>query len=206
MKSNSVIMMIFVILLLSPALKAENVIFYDDDIIQDGDIYPWPDPVHVYDTPPDTTTIQMTGGSIDTIFMHDTSTLNVSDGYIAWVNGQDSSTIEIIGGDISRLYANDSSIFNIHGGRFGWLDSAFDTLLTANISGVFNIFGYGFTYTPAEVGEGSFLLKGFWRNGDPFRVGLTDRVYSNHVILHEVPEPCTLSLLALGGLLLRRKK
>jgi len=146
-ESNILIFVSLFLIALISVSKAEIFDFYEDTIIQDGDSYPYPDDIHVYNTSPNTTTVKMTGGDVDEIFMHDASRLNVSNGYIAWVYGQDESNIEITGGNISRLLAHDSSIFNIRGGDFG-VPGRFNTLLIASGSGIFNIFGYDFNYTP----------------------------------------------------------
>ena len=53
-------------------------------------------------------------------------------------------------------------------------------------------------------------IEGLWQNGSPFAIEFIneenyDPVWTNINVV-EVPEPATLSLLSLGGLLLRRKK
>ncbi len=83
----------------------EDKTFTSDGVIQEGDIYRT---VSVYDTSPDHTTINMTGGILGEHF-------NADSGLYAY----DSSTINISGGEVLYLHTTDSSTVNISGGWVG---------------------------------------------------------------------------------------
>jgi len=119
----------------------------------------------------DDANVTMTGGEVLGLYSYDSSTFNLRDGF---VNG--------------GLNAKNSSIMNLFG-----CEQPFT--LTANDSSVVNIYGYGFVVD--YIG-----IKGFWANGDQLSIILRpyDETYS-HVVLHEIPEPCTITIFLSGFLL-----
>jgi hypothetical protein len=96
--------------------------FYEDGTIDPCDEYA---NVRVFDTPPDHTTVDMTGGSAYNILTYDFSTLNVTGG-VTEIGAFDESTINIGGGTIYGLGALNSSNVNVFGGSVYSL-SAHDT-------------------------------------------------------------------------------
>ena len=93
---------------------AQAVIFTSDGTIKDGDEW-WG--VAIYDTPPNHTTVTMTGGNvIDAgIAVHNAATLNMSGGGI-WgggLNALDQSTINISGGYASGAGVGENATMNI---------------------------------------------------------------------------------------------
>jgi hypothetical protein len=120
---------------------------------------------------------------------------------VLWAYG--SSQITISGGSIYGLRADGSSTITMSGGTIGgniMLNNG--ALLTLN--------GSNFTIDGISIGFGEIVKKGGFRtltgilaNGD--RIHTTFQTAdSAKVIL--IPEPCTIALLGLGGLLLRRRK
>ena len=174
-------------------VQAVDVDFYSDAIIRPGDAY---DNVFVYDTPPDHTTVHMFGGSVEVFHTYDSSTVNIHGGELtAQVGLWELSTMNIYSGDItldSSLFT-DSSTLNIYGG------DVFLGAPHAEDSSTINIYGYGFSEFPA------FSLTGYLADGSPFKfIELTHAI--SHINLIVIPEPTTLLLLGLGGLLLRKQR
>jgi hypothetical protein len=111
---------------------------------------------------------------------------------------RDISIVNIYGGEIPHvLHASDSATLNLYGGTITVISG-----LSAFESSTVNIYGYGFELT----GSGSSrYLSGFWLDGTPFNdIWLRGLETYDHVNL--IPEPATVLLFALGGLMLRRTK
>ncbi|MDD5134602.1 MAG: PEP-CTERM sorting domain-containing protein [Phycisphaerae bacterium] len=85
--------------------------FYSDGTIQEGDEW-WG--VEIYDTPPNHTTVNMTGGVIvdDGIRVYDAATFNFSGGSPGGIEARDQSTVNIID-SLSSVYATDNATANI---------------------------------------------------------------------------------------------
>ncbi len=140
--------------------------FYDDGIIQEGDEYA---NVRLFDTLPDHTTVDMTGGSAYNILTYDFSTLNVSGGQTE-VFAYNQSTINVSGGTVYTLDALDFSNVNVFGGSVRGLhaydtgivnvsDSADVFSLVASEYGVVNVSGGSVDHL-AALEFGTFNLSG----------------------------------------------
>jgi hypothetical protein len=125
---KKIITIIAAMLLLTSALETQagNIDFYDDGVIQEGDIF---DNVDIWKT----TTVDMTGGLVKwSMEVHDSGILNIYGGVIdgADVIGVDSSTLNLWGGDFQRfhrIWVYDLAIINVYGYGFNrhdsyWLD------------------------------------------------------------------------------------
>lgn len=107
------------------AAHATTIAFYSDGVIQEGDVY---DKVEVYDTPPAHTSVNMTGGGVGYPGMStfDTSVVNISGGWVGFLETHDSSTV------------------NISGGWVGEPDALGETTIS-------ELTAYGFDGTPIEI-------------------------------------------------------
>lgn len=157
------------------------------------------------------------------VFGYGSSQVNISGGHIDnWINSYDSSQVNISGGSIDDcLNSYNSSQVNISGGRIGGFFSSGSSQV--NISGgsiggdlelwgqsQIKIFGSDFAVDGLAVGYGELTsdvygmrhLTGTLLNGEPinnnFQIGEDARI-----IL--IPEPASLALFVLGGLVLRKK-
>ena len=139
MKKTAIFLMATVIVTcINTNLKAswEDIVFTENGIIQDGDQYVQ---VFVYGTLPNTTTVEMTGGKVGALFVHDYSTVNISGGIVDGqfysfhpenndgddlflcppqfcVNVSDHSAVNISGGSVDSLKCEDWCTVNITGG------------------------------------------------------------------------------------------
>ena len=110
--------------------------------------------------------------------------MNISNGIIGEINASGNSVMHLTGGTIDFLLAGDS--------------------------GVVNVYGYGFEYiSGGSVYSDHDLFSGFWEDGTEFNINTWNPSGYNtneHIVTHLVPEPASIALLTLGGLLLRKKK
>jgi len=178
-------------------VRAGNVDFYSDAIIRPGEDY---DTVSVYDTPPVPTVVHMFGGSIVGLMTHDSSTFNMHAGIWGadggWGYISNSSTVNIFGGSINldSISVVDSGTLNIYGGDFLCGNSPYFSQ-----SSTVNIYGYGFNY-------GFNQLTGFLSDGSSFMFSELPFGEYSHMNLIVIPEPATILLFGLGGLLLRKQR
>jgi len=173
MKAKIPIVAAGVMLFAAVAAQGTMIDFYQNGVIQDGDIYDrvtvWGDAIVV-----------ITGGQVSQIVQNDSSEVTVIDvNGVWWFELGDSSTANIYGGDYNILYApSDNSSFHIY--------------------------GYGFAVErPSDL----WRVTGFWPDGAPLEVLLRRAdTYGDHYVLHELPEPTSITLLASGILLQRRRR
>jgi hypothetical protein len=177
MKTKILLIIAVVVLLVVDKVQAVDVDFYSDATIEDGDVYT---NVFVYDTPPDTTTLDMYGGSVAGFGTYNSSIVNIYGGEVWWgLTTLNLSTVNIYGGIINfeSLFVVDSSTLNIYGGY----------LLVGNSPGfsdlsTVNIYGYGFE-------RGINNLTGFLSDGSSFTFNELFSDEYSHMNLIVVPEP-----------------
>ncbi|NIP55527.1 MAG: hypothetical protein GWN00_14400, partial [Aliifodinibius sp.] len=143
-------------------------------------------------------TANISGGSIYGVIVWDYTTVKLSGtGNVTTLHVYVSGTINMMGGTAEYLGAIDSGTVNIYGGLIteslgAWNDA------------VVNIYGYDFNYDPMGGSRDGGQLTGFWLDSTAFIIDLYGTDTYSHINL--IPEPCSLLLLALGCLFLKRKK
>ena len=220
------------VMLLFGAAKVEAVgdwDIYSDAVIEEGDEY-WN--VGVYDTPPDHTTVDMTGGTVDSLSAFHESIVNVSGGSLNTLLSFNSSTVNAFGGTIDLLGAWDTGTVNVWGDAYvdvldtresgistisgGTVDRAgvleFGTInlsgglvsraLWAGDSGIVNVYGYDLNKMDSGGGYGYGFVHGKWQNGTTFNIDFGSAETFSHIVL--VPEPSTVALLLAGLVFLKR--
>ena len=188
-----------------------NVSIYNDDTIVDmlgGDV----DGIGTYDA----STVNVTGGHVMTLSALEFSTANISYGFVYGLIASDHSivnlfgnadlfaplvrnfgTLNMTGGTVDHLGAIDSGIINLYGGIIS------DRLISSD-SSVVNIYGYDLLKTNTGGKYDYGQVSGFWADGTSFTIDLNGFETYSHINL--IPEPYSLILLGLGGLILRRRR
>ena len=152
-------------------------------------------------------TVTIFGGSIENgLVANQHSDVTISGGSIGNdLYAYNNSSVTISGGTVAdKLFAGDTSNFAISGGRIGGDISIYGTLTVDGQA--FTIDGYslpsGGTFDSGGQPSRSGWLTSTLANGDPMANFFT--IYSGGSLVL-VPEPASLSLLALGGLALLRR-
>ena len=158
-----------VILLLVSEAWATSISFYEDGVIQEGDVY---DYVGLFND----STVHMTGGIVTfTLAAWDSSTVNVSAGILGGLGSlefstlnlsgdmeadtpgvSDSGTLNMFGGNVGLIEAWNYSTVNLHGGIISEYLQAYGTEDL-----VISIYGYGFEYDPLAGDYHGGQLTGF---------------------------------------------
>jgi hypothetical protein len=87
--------------------------FYSDGNIVTGDYW---SSAYIYDTPPNHTTLNMSGGQVGSMSTFNSSVSNITNGTISLMVSYDTSKLNITGGTMDNLLSLGSSIANISGG------------------------------------------------------------------------------------------
>jgi hypothetical protein len=226
---KAILLSVFFVLMTFQAWGLPNWDIYGDTDIHDGNYAL----INIYDTPPDHTTVNFYGDLADYIGTHDsstlnffggqaeiqaknTSTVNISGGTLSLVLAQqygqvnvsgsanigslgaeDFSEIDITGGTINEIAAVESGIINLYGGEL--LEGIYATDF-----GQINVYGHDLVKTTSGGSQGYGQLYGYLTDETYICVDIFDLETHDHINL--IPEPSSLVLLILGGLILRRKR
>lgn len=130
------------------------------------------------------------------IYIYNDVTLDVLGGDIYKLETFDTTLTEWYAGEMDRLYVHDNSTANIFGGTLYTLE--------ATQNSVVNIHAYDVIYDPLGGGYGEGWLEGtYYSDNSEFGFSLFSQDTYLHVNI--IPEPSTILLLGLGGLLLRKR-
>ncbi len=189
-----------ILLTISILVLFSSASYATDYLIEDGDDFGSLG-LNDYDT------LLMTGGEGLDLILTDWSTATIEntapiigegDGGIWEVDTYGYSELSISGGEINDLGGHSESIISLYGGDI------FGSLTVYNSTAWVHIFGYGFNNDPFPGSP----LTGFWADDTVFSINLVDSTILTYdqIVFHIIPEPATLLLFGLGGLLLRRRK
>lgn len=153
----------------------------------------------------------LTGGSFSSFDLYNSSTLNVYGGGLnLFVLAHNSGIVNVYGGDLFELSPYDYSTINVYG---GYIRIFYENIFVPETATI-NIYGYDFNYYPEvewrywdDPADGWWVTKltGIGFDGTPITYwGLPDPYTNPNINL--IPEPGTLCLFALGGLVLLRKR
>jgi hypothetical protein len=206
---------------------------YSDAVIQEGDYYDTV--VNVYDTPPDNTTVNMTGGFVHNFRSYDSSVINMTGGEILTLDAYNTSTANISGGNVHSVFTRDHATTNLYDGGIVFslgaarqsgvvnMKGGITEYLRAGESGIINLYGgtvniYLNAWDSATVNIYGYGFDydpsaGNWNGGQLAGFWLDDTPFiidlagsGTYSHINLVPEPSSLILFALGALLIRRKK
>ena len=147
-----------------------------------------------------TSNVDVSGGTVYTLWAYGTSNVDISGGTVD-LSANDTSNVDISGGTIEYLWARDHSTVDISGGSMDQL-KAYDTSTVTFIVRDFRL-GAGLSLDGDRV-LGTGFLSGEWYDGTRWTVNITENATGATILA--TPEPATLSLLALGGLAILRRR
>lgn len=147
--------------------------------------------------------VNILGGDIGHLHSYDTSQVTISKGIVDYFDASSSSQLRMSGGTVSSLTTFDYTDVTISGGNISQIiiyGCSFVTIEGSN---------FAINGRPVSLGPtGNYLsgqLTGTLANGDFLNTQFQIRSVGT-LILAPVPEPCTLAMLGLAGLLLSRRK
>lgn len=221
-------------LMFLPVSQVQAVLnIYSDAVIQEGDYYDTV--VNVYDTPPDYTTVDMTGGFVHNLRSYDSSIINMTGGEILTLGAYITSIANVSGGDVYSLRAWDSATVNfsddarslslVAGGDFGTVNMTGGSTeyLRAGYSGTINIYAglvtdslnawdsamvniYGYDLVKTSSDGRYGYGQVYGFFADDTAFTIEFSTYETYSHINLIPEPGSLFLLGFGALLLKRKR
>jgi hypothetical protein len=143
--------------------------------------------------------VNISGGGLASVNVSGEATLNISGGFVDWnIDVADFSILTMTGGGIGNLHVYDTAVVNLHGGHIS--SGTISAGRPGDFGGVINFYGYDLATTDLD---GRVRIHGFYHDGSPCDINVEEGL-SGRVNL--IPEPATIWLLGLGGLVLRTRK
>ena len=152
----------------------------------------------------DSSSLNLKNGRIGAIGFTSSGTANISGGIIQTsLNCSGNGIVNVSGGYIELLYVNGSDI-TLTGGDINTVTMGLNVSSSASITFVCDLESLTRTYNNQGLLVG---VTGKWLDGSSFDIDVENRGYNpTSDYMYFVPEPMSLALLGLGGLLMRRKK
>jgi hypothetical protein len=179
------------------------------NVLDGGDVV-WPYQIQGHND----SIINISGGYVSQLGFFGNSRANISSGNIGYLWAHDNSQLTISGGTISsRLEIYESSKVIMSGGTIP-PDSL--TLVCTNAEWIISGSSFAIDGSPVEYGRISSILNSGWQS-EPYRritgilangdlLNTQFKISNDTASIVLVPEPATLSLLAIGGMVLRMSR
>jgi hypothetical protein len=145
-------------------------------------------------------TVNISGGNVLGATATGYATLNISGGSVGGsVRVGDFSMMNMTGGEMSLLNVSEKAVVNLSGGIIseGIGSRSFEPDVTINF------YGYDLVKTSSGGKYGYGQVYGFYMDGSEFSVDLGE---ISQTSINLIPEPSTILLLGLGGLVVRTRK
>jgi hypothetical protein len=148
-------------------------------------------------------TVDIVGGSFMDLVCIGYSTINVTgNSSFRSITFQEHSTLNMNGGSGNSIGAISYSTLNISGGSFNFLSSS-GSPSQPNHSQI-NLYVLDYSINPNSY-YGCDRLTGHWGDETGFDIAV-DEIAWPQITFHVIPEPCTLSLLVVGALMLKKQR
>ena len=147
----------------------------------------------------DYSTLNLEGGEINFIEAGWESTVNMTGGYLDYIKVSGESTVNMTGGYLDYIIASGESKAYLRGGT---IDDFWRMPLEDGEpieEAMIHVFALDYLYDSP-----SNLLTGHWGDNSAFSINL-NIPSSDYIEFHIIPEPTSILLLGLGGLMLRRR-
>jgi len=141
-------------------------------------------------------TATMFGGDVFKLETSNTSSFDMRGGEMNLLYTNDDSLIDIYGGNTNVIGAFDDSIISIYGGSLTGLGAVNNSLI--------NIYAYDLVHHPTGGSNYNGWVEGkYFANDLYFSFSLIQEDSFSHI--NVVPEPCSVLLLGVGSLILRKR-
>jgi hypothetical protein len=149
--------------------------------------------IYIYNT----VTLDILGGDIFRLDTYDTTITNWYDGQMDTLKTHDDSIVNIYGGSLDILREAENSVVSLYGGSLGRFAS--------DQNGFLNLYAYDVIHhTTGGYWNGGWVEGRYLNDNSYFDFDIPDDDTFLHI--NVIPEPTTLLLFGLGGLLLRKKR
>jgi hypothetical protein len=148
----------------------------------------------------------LSGGEVSGIDLKNSATLSVLDGKVlGTIYATGDNIINIAGGATDKIYANGSTKVTLSGGNIGTMQIGLNISSTSPPTYIVmcDLYSLNRTYINGVLSG----ITGNWLDGSGFDIEVGSRIGNpTSDYIQFVPEPATLTLLGVGGLMLRKRK
>jgi len=132
----------------------------------------------------------------DEVFLKNDASLDFLGGTIGKLSTYHNSLADLEGGQMHSLWTFDNSIVHYHAGQIDYISATHNSTVS--------LYAYDVTYNPlGGINNQGYVEGFFYNNHEAFSFSCWNTPTWSHIEI--VPEPTTLLMLGLGGLMVRKK-